>query len=177
MSRYGGKLCIVGKSDPTGFYYKSPDGNLQYRYFDENDWTVNRETMKGREAEPAAGYVTKDSGERREFSTGSRRDKATGKGRYDLIPAFPIHLLAQLYERGAEKYGDRNWEKGQPLSVYRDSSMRHGFFFQGGDRSEDHLTAQTWNNLAFIWTLNEIKEGRLPESLDDIGEIARLAAK
>jgi hypothetical protein len=120
-------------------------------------------------------YITKDSGERREFTTGSVRDTATGKGRYDLIPALPLHLLAQLYERGAVKYGDRNWHLGQPLSVYRNSSIRHGNMFQWGDRTEDHLTAQVWNNWAFIWTLNEIAEGRLPSSLDDIGEIGRLA--
>ncbi len=68
----------------------------------------------------------KDSGERREFSTGSVRDVRKGKGRFDLIPPCALLLLAQHYENGAVKYGDRNWEKGQPLSSYVDSMLRHG---------------------------------------------------
>lgn len=38
----------------------------------------------------AEQFITKDSGERREFSTGSKRDIATGKGRYDLLPVLCI---------------------------------------------------------------------------------------
>ena len=61
-------------------------------------------------------YVTKDSGKRQEFATGSRRDTDEGKPRYSLIPPEPLKRLAMLYVRGAEKYDDHNWVKGQPTS-------------------------------------------------------------
>ena len=57
-------------------------------------------------------YITKDSGKKQEFSTGAHRDSNIGKGRYDLIPPISLKRLADVYERGADKYGARNWEKG-----------------------------------------------------------------
>ena len=110
----------------------------------------------------------KDSGERQQFDTGSRRDTREGKGRFDLLPPYAIHRLAKHFENGAKKYGDRNWEKGQPLSRYLDSAIRHLFKYLGGDRSEDHLSACSWNCMAFIETEKRIKDGTLPKELDDI---------
>lgn len=113
-------------------------------------------------------YVLPDSGARRDFPTGSRRDVATGKGRYDLVPEYPIERLAKHFENGSAKYGDRNWEKGQPLSVYVNSAQRHMAKFKMGDRSEDHLAAVLWNVSCLLWTENEIREGRLPDELRDV---------
>jgi len=42
-------------------------------------------------------FVTKDSGQRQEWSTGSVRDVSVGKGRFDLIPTEPLRRLAKLY--------------------------------------------------------------------------------
>jgi len=109
-----------------------------------------------------------DSGERREFSTGSVRDKREGKGRFDLIPTIALKRLAQHYENGAVKYGDRNWEKGQPLSSYMDSLIRHAYAFMGGDRSEDHLSAIAWNAMSVIFTEEMIRTKKLPESFNDL---------
>lgn len=110
-------------------------------------------------------FITKDSGERRVFETGSVRDSRKGKGRFDLIPAYPLKRLAQLYERGAEKYADNNWQKGQPLANYLDSAMRHMNDYREGDRAEDHLIAVAWNVFAYIWTERAIEQGKLPASL------------
>ena len=82
-------------------------------------------------------FITKDSGERRQFNTGAQRDVVTDKGRYDLISPIMIERLAKLLQRGAEKYNDRNWEKGMPLSVYMDSGMRHLYKFLEGHRDEE----------------------------------------
>lgn len=112
-------------------------------------------------------YVTKDSGARQEFSTGSRRDIAKGKGRFDLIPTIPLRRLAGLYERGAEKYGDRNWEKGQPLMRYIDSLLRHANCLLAGEPVEDHAAAIAWNAFGFMHTEEMIAAGRLPKELDD----------
>lgn len=120
-----------------------------------------------------SGFVTKDSGERRVFFTGSRRDKRDGKGRFDLISPIGLRRLAGLYERGAVKYGDRNWEKGQPLGSYLDSAMRHLVSFLAGDRDEDHMVAVAWNAFGFIHTEQLIRDGKLPKELDDIGTTSR----
>lgn len=117
------------------------------------------------------GYGTtpiKDSGQRREFPTGSRRDIRSGKGRYDLLPWRAIHALAIHMEKGSAKYGDRNWEKGQPLSVYMDSALRHQGCRLRLLFDEPHMVAAAWNLLAFIETEIRIAEGSLPRELDDL---------
>lgn len=116
---------------------------------------------KGRE------FTVKDSGERQEFQTGSKRDSREGKGRFDLIPTLPERELAQHYEAGAVKYGDHNWKKGQPLMRYVDSAKRHINNLVAGETDENHAIAVAWNMFAFRWTLNEIEAGRLPAELDD----------
>lgn len=116
----------------------------------------------------------KDSGERRDFGTGSVRDVRTGKGRYDLLPPLVIKRLAQHYENGAVKYGDNNWKLGQPLSGFLDSGLRHGFNLLDLMVDEDHAAAAIWNFAAFMWTAEEIRAGRLPRELDDIGYLAKL---
>jgi len=116
----------------------------------------------------------KDSGKRQEFDTGSKRDTRDGKGRYDLIPAYALSRLARHYENGATKYGDRNWEKGQPLGRYLDSMIRHAFKYLGGSRDEDHLAAVAWNALAYMETEYRIGKGILPPELDDIEPIRRM---
>lgn len=55
----------------------------------------------------------KDSGKRREFPTGSVRDSIEGKPRPELISPIAEERLALHCAKGAEKYSDRNWEKGQ----------------------------------------------------------------
>jgi dATP/dGTP diphosphohydrolase, N-terminal len=107
----------------------------------------------------------KDSGKRQHFKTGSVRDTDKGKGRFDLIPPYVLARLAQHYENGAAKYTDRNWEKGQPLTRYIDSTLRHITKWLLGDDNEDHLTAAIWNLFAVVNTEREIKEGKLPKEL------------
>jgi hypothetical protein len=113
-------------------------------------------------------FVTKDSGKRRKYQTGSVRDRQEGKGRFDLVPLEPIRRLAKLYERGAVKYGPSNWKKGQPLKAsYFDSAFRHLADLAAGEPTEDHAAAVLWNIVGYMWTLSEIEAGRLPLELDD----------
>ncbi len=135
------------------------------------DDTINS-LADARREEALDTFVTKSTGlEPRVISTGSKRDSRKGKGRFDLLPAVPLRRLAGLYERGAEKYGDRNWEKGQPLSWYLDSAFRHLVDFIEGKRDEDHLIAVAWNAFGFIATEARIKAGLLPAELDDINGV------
>ena len=96
-------------------------------------------------------FITKDSGKRQVFESGMQRDTQEGKPRYDLIPSGPLHRLADLYARGALKYDDNNWMKGQPYSRTYASLFRHMMQWREGDRSEDHLAAVAWNAFSLMW--------------------------
>jgi hypothetical protein len=106
-----------------------------------------------------------DSGKREAFNTGSVRDTRIGKGRYDLLPFSALDRLARHYENGAVKYGDRNWELGQPLGRYIDSALRHLSKWMRGMSDEDHLAAAAWNILGCIHTEEQIQSGKLDKEL------------
>ena len=92
-----------------------------------------------------------DGGKRMSYGDGKAvREPSTGKGRFDLITPFGMRRLAEWYELGAQKYSDRNWEKGIPFSRYVDSAMRHLNKFVMGMNDEYHLAAAAWNILAII---------------------------
>ena len=92
-----------------------------------------------------------DGGDRMSYGNGKAvREPSTGKGRYDLITPFGIARLARWYELGAQKYADRNWEKGMPFSRYIDSAKRHIDKYIMGMSDEDHLAAAVWNILCII---------------------------
>ena len=110
----------------------------------------------------------KDSGKRQEFNTGSKRDTNEGKPRYDLISSIGLYYLAMHYANGAVKYGDRNWEKGQPLSRYIESIERHLAKLKVGLEDEDHASAISWNTMAYQHTKIMIEAGSLPKELDDM---------
>jgi hypothetical protein len=110
----------------------------------------------------------KDSGSRQQFHTGSKRDTNEGKPRFDLITPIGLHRLAMHYANGAKKYGDRNWEKGQPLSRYIESAERHLFKMKLGYTDEDHESALVWNILGYIHTKTMIETGVLSKELDDM---------
>ena len=114
--------------------------------------------------------ATQDDGTRRTFSTGYQRDTGKDKGRFDLLSqAYYGNLrVAQLFARGAERYGAANWLKGAPLSVYADCMNRHAQKAAAGWDDEDHTSACAWNALCLMHTQELIKQGKLPKELDDL---------
>lgn len=108
--------------------------------------------------------MIKDSGERSVYSTGAQRDNHTGKGRFDLISLQGLFRLARWYELGAQKYNDRNWEKGMNISRYSDAAFRHLLKYIAGCDDEDHLAAVAWNVMAIMH-----HEEKFPE-LQDLPE-------
>ena len=108
-----------------------------------------------------------DHGVRENMKTGSVRDTQIGKPRFDLIPATCLTKLALHYGAGSEKYGDRNWEKGQKITRFMSSAERHFQYFKMGITDENHLMACVWNLFCIDWTLDQIKAGKLPKELDD----------
>ena len=90
---------------------------------------------------PYGKHAIKDSGHRREFENGFKRDMAIGKGRMDLLPWKAIIELSKHCENGAVKYGERNVDKGAPINCLMDSAFRHMAKYMEGETDEDHLIA------------------------------------
>ncbi len=95
-------------------------------------------------------FVTKDSGQRQEFSSGMVRDLQIDKPRYDLI-GWGWNLIkrwAQLMGRGAVKYGELNFEKAETeeeLKRFKASALRHIVQWYMGEVDEDHAAAACFN--------------------------------
>ena len=113
-------------------------------------------------------YELKDSGERTIFDTGANRDISSGKGRFDLLPPATLRAISIHYEKGCIKYGDRNWEKGIPISRYMDSGIRHLLQFEDGCEDENHLVAALWNLMCAYETILRIQNGKLSQELYDL---------
>jgi len=107
-------------------------------------------------------YNTEDSGERHEYDSGMIRDTNKGKAKFNLLMPIGVRYeeqmltrLAELMTRGAEKYGDRNWEKAdtQDLDRFKESAFRHFMqWFAEADDGEDHASAVMFNILAYETT-------------------------
>ena len=106
-------------------------------------------------------YTLKDSGKREKQKGGAVRDVRSGKGRFDLISPFAEKRLADVYEKGAVKYEERNWERGISISRCLDSAKRHINQYIQGLRDEDHIAQAAWNLFA-IMHFEEV----LPEMYD-----------
>lgn len=84
-----------------------------------------------------------------------------GKGLDKVVPDIAI-----LYEKGAAKYAERDWEKGRPMIVYINSTLRHFFQAINGENDEDHYSAVVWNLLSCIDTIRRLP--KLAYTLDII---------
>lgn len=92
--------------------------------------------------------VTED---RRQWISGAVRDTNLGKPRPDLISPVARYRLAKVMASGAEHYGDRNWEKGMPSSVFWESLNRHLLDYETGLLpDEDHLAQAAFNLFALM---------------------------
>ncbi len=56
-----------------------------------------------------------------------------GKLRYDLLPPHPIEEIVKVLTKGAEKYGDHNWQKGMEWNKVIASMKRHIAAFEKGE--------------------------------------------
>lgn len=74
--------------------------------------------------------------------------------RMDLIPWDAVVALSEHYGRGAEKYQDRNWERGYAWSLSFAAAQRHAAaWFQGEDIDAEgfsHLAAWAWHSLNLL---------------------------
>lgn len=98
-----------------------------------------------------------------------RRDIQSGKPRFDLLltDGLPyeeqfITRFASLLERGASKYGERNWQLANSpdeLSRFRASALRHMMQWATGERDEDHAAAVAFNLMAFEYVKWKLENG------------------
>lgn len=146
-------------------YAKDPAGCYERVISCDDCWDREVETEVENEVktevETDVDSGIKSSGEMTVFASGALRDKKTGKGRCDLLPACVLLRLAKHYERGAERFGPYNWQKGIPCHSFADSALRHLFKYMDGWTDEDHLIAAIWNLCGLAWT-----EEKLPELMD-----------
>lgn len=66
--------------------------------------------------------------------------------------------VAIHYAEGAQKYEERNWEKGINCHCYVDSYVRHTIKYLRGDTDERHDRAMLWNLLGLKWTIRHKPE-------------------
>jgi len=91
----------------------------------------------------------------KQYSSGMKRDTDENKPRFDLIPYEPLKRIADLYARGAVKYGDSNWKKANSQEEYdrlRASAARHfNKWLHHIDEGEDEFAGAVWNLIAYEW--------------------------
>lgn len=81
--------------------------------------------------------------------------KGTKQARFDLLPVGPLWEIAELYGKGAEKYDERNWEKGYDWSLSFAAMMRHALLFWNGEdydseTGKHHLASVAWHCFALM---------------------------
>lgn len=81
--------------------------------------------------------------------------KGSKLARFDLIPCTPLWEVAKLYGKGAEKYEERNWEKGYDWNLSYAAALRHiTQFWMGEDYDEEtgchHLSSVIFHCLALM---------------------------
>jgi len=107
--------------------------------------------------------------EKRQFSTGAKRQVSCGKGMPVLTSPIVEDLIAKHCEGGVEAgYSPRNWEQGLPLSETFNSIKRHTREEQEGFIDENHAIAAIWNWMVYIHTKEMIRRGLLPAQLEDM---------
>ena len=89
------------------------------------------------------------------------RDKSK-KLRYDLIPPELIEGLAEIYTRGAEVHGDRDWEEHPyKFSERFASAERHGWdWYKGNDLDPDGTGLNQALQAMFNWGLLYVYQKR-----------------
>ena len=103
-----------------------------------------------------------DSGERTTYENGFNRDMGEMKGRMDLLPWQAIRQVSIHCEEGAEKYGERNIDRGCPQFSLYSSGIRHMSKVIDPDENDPedtltHLRAAAWN---ILWALEQYVNGK-----------------
>jgi len=82
-------------------------------------------------------------------------EKGRKLARFELLPEDALWEVAEHFGKGAEKYEDRNWERGYSWSLSYGALRRHmAAWWQGEDDDADtgdsHLAAMAFHVLALL---------------------------
>lgn len=75
--------------------------------------------------------------------------KGSKLARFDLVPGEPFIALAEHYGRGAQKYSDRNWERGYPYSWSFAALNRHLWSWWNGEDIDPESGSHHLSAVAF----------------------------
>ena len=91
-----------------------------------------------------------------------------GKPRVDLLPPDALLELGKVYEYGAKKYAERNWEEGMKWSKVLGPLLRHLFEWmlrieRDEESGQRHIAHVAWNALALLtYELRRVGEDDRP---------------
>lgn len=135
-------------------------------------------------------YKTLDSGQRKQYSSGMSRDSQDDKP--DLYQWMPVSIpykeslwyrAGMLANRGAQKYGRRNWElagedpksAAEELERFKSSALRHMMQYLHGETDEDHSAAVMFNLIAAEMVKYKIDHRQMMhDAYDDIPEASQI---
>ena len=105
------------------------------------------------------GYVTTDSGKRKEYESGMYRDLDDSKPRYDLIYQPMLKRWAELMSRGlTTKYKENDWKQAnslEELRMFKAKAYRHFFDWFNDENLEEDTAAAILFNVAAVEYLRE----------------------
>ena len=117
-------------------------------------------------------YTVKDSGERKEFSSGMVRDVTEDKTNWSLVADGPmLERWAEHMTKGASKYSARNWmmaRSNDERERFRESAFRHFMQWYAGEADEDHASA-VFFNINGAEYVKEYHRWRNPDTLPPVG--------
>lgn len=87
---------------------------------------------------------------------------------FKAVSPYVLKVLGDWLRIGANKYSDRNWEKGIPINRSLASAERHLNKLRIGMKDEDHAAAVLCNIMFIQHTAEMIDRGVLPTELYDM---------
>lgn len=155
-------MSEVCRCDPTHKYPSPGPWSGQVGWYCElhraipDDPTTSRIGLAVAASEPPArtAFVIKDSGERKQFASGSLRDVTTGKIDWSNVTHGPmLRRWAVHLTKAKSKYPDAapgvpNWtliKTDEELARYKESAFRHFMQWFSDERDEDHASAVFFN--------------------------------
>ena len=140
---YDGKLCSLGCHR---WSTEAPEGWVGARQWRP---ATRRSGPEESDREPVAAKGGQGAAAASERSTGVTApnrvvDPVTGavkddgaKPRTDLLPVRPLLDTAEVFRFGADKYADRNWERGFDWSRPYGALLRHLFLWWSGQDDDE----------------------------------------
>lgn len=111
-------------------------------------------------------HAPSTGGEVRIVNNTTGGEKGRKPQRFELLPPSGIMLTAEVFGRGAEKYEDRNWERGVDWSLMFGAMMRHMWAWWGGETCDPETGLNHLGHAAFH-VLGLIQLSETHPELDD----------